>query len=167
MADTRRVKVVNMVNKTVGVRHPEFGVNLRWNAKGQPLMINYDILEQLLWNDGFRKMIDRGILYIDNMQDKIDLGLEPEGATEPENILVLKESKMKELLTTIPFVVFKKELQKYNLTQIRELVNYAIAHEIIDMDKATYLKDITGLDIVRAVSNNREVERAEANLKAR
>lgn len=158
---TRRVKIVNMVNKTVGVRLPEYGVNKKWSMKGQPQMIDYDIVEQLLWHEGFRRMIDRGILYIEDMKDKIDLGLEPEGAEEPENIIVLKDNQIKELLTTTPFIVFKKEIEKLTQTQVREIVNYAIANELVDVNKVSYLKDLTGLDIMKSISINHDIKKAE------
>jgi hypothetical protein len=55
----------------------------------------------MLWDNGVRVMIDRGILYIPDMKDKIDLGLEPEDATEPENIIVLSDLQINNLLTNI------------------------------------------------------------------
>ena len=103
---TRMVKLKNMVNKTVSVKLPEYGINRRWTAKGQVVPIPYETMEQILWHDGFRKMIDRGILYIEDMQDKIDLGLEEEGTTEPPNIVVLTDKQIETLLTTSPIDVF-------------------------------------------------------------
>ena len=106
-------------------------------------------------------MIDRGILYIEDMKDKIDLGLEPEGAEEPENIIVLKDNQIKELLTTTPFIVFKKEIEKLTQTQVREIVNYAIVNELVDVNKVSYLKDLTGLDIMKSISINHDIKKAE------
>ena len=71
MSNTRMVNLKNMVNKTVGVKLPEYGVNRKWTTKGQVIPLPYDTVEQMLWHEGFRKMIDRGILYIENMQDKM------------------------------------------------------------------------------------------------
>ena len=88
---TRMVKLKNMVNKTVSVKLPEYGINRRWTAKGQVVPIPYETMEQILWHEKKKKMIDRGILYIEDMQDKIDLGREEEGTTEPSNIVVLTD----------------------------------------------------------------------------
>lgn len=71
----RMVKVQNMVNKTVSVKKPEYGINRRWTQKGQIIPLPYEAVEQMLWDNGVRVMIDRGILYIPDMKDKIDLGL--------------------------------------------------------------------------------------------
>lgn len=159
--NTRMVKITSMVNKTVGVKRPELGVNRKWTQKGQVMPIPYDIVEQLLWTEGFRNMIDRGILYIDNLQDKIDLGLEPYDAKEPQNIIVLTDIQIANLLKNVPFVAFKQEISKLGMTQIKEIVNYAILHEVVDVQKADLLRQITGTDILKRISFNKDMIEAE------
>ena len=161
MSNTRMVNLKNMVNKTVGVKLPEYGVNRKWTTKGQVIPLPYDTVEQMLWHEGFRKMIDRGILYIESMKDKIDLGLEPADASEPENIKVLSDIQIKNLLISQPYEVFKKEIFTLNMTQINNIVNYAIANEIIDVQKAELLRTISGIDILKAVSTKKEMERID------
>lgn len=161
MANTRMVNLKNMVNKTVGVKLPEYGVNRKWTQKGQVIPLPYDTVEQMLWHEGFRKMIDRGILYIENMQDKIDLGLEPADATEPENIKVLSDSQIQNLLISQPYTVFKKEVLELGMTQVNNIVNYAIANDIIDVQKCELLQKITGIDILKAISTKKELERLD------
>lgn len=158
----RMVKVKNMVNKTVSIKKPEYGVNRRWTSKNQVIPIPYEAMEQMLWDNGVKNMIDRGMLYIVDLQDKIDLGLEPEGVTEPVNIRVLSDKQIEELLTSIPLSVFKNELKTLPESQIKEIVNYSIMHEIVSADKCAYLKELTGVDILKAVSRNQEVAAAEA-----
>ena len=161
MSNTRMVNLKNMVNKTVGVKLPEYGVNRKWTTKGQVIPLPYDTVEQMLWHEGFRKMIDRGILYIENMQDKIDLGLEPADATTPENIKVLSDIQIKNLLVSQPYDVFKKEIFTLNMTQVNNIVNYAIANEIVDVQKAELLRTISNIDILKAISNKKEIERLD------
>lgn len=115
----------------------------------------------MIYDEGFSKMLERGYLYIDSMQDKIDLGLEPYGATEPENIRVLTDDKIKDMLIKYPITTFKGELKKYNDAQINALVNYAIANEVLDAEKCSLLKDITGIDILKAVALNRDLAKAD------
>lgn len=158
----RMVKVQNMVNKTISIKKPEYQINKRWTQKNQVILIPFDTLEQMLWNEGIRKFFDRGILYISEMKDKIDLGLEPEGAVEPQNIIVLNDTQIKELLTTKPFLVFKKEIENLSGTQVSEIVNYAITHDIADVEKSNYLKKVTGVDILRAITRNQDVKESES-----
>ena len=166
-SNTRLVQLQNMVNKTVGVIKPEYGVNRKWTKKGQTIPLPYDVVEQLLWDEGFRNMIDRGILYINDLQDKIDLGLEPYWAEEPENIIVLSDKQIENLLKDVPYSVFKTEIKKYTLDQINRIVNYALENEIVDVNKCSYLKELTGLDIMKSIATKRDLEREEKNRKVR
>lgn len=160
----RMVKVQNMVNKTVSIKKPEYGINRRWTQKGQIIPLPYEAVGQMLWDNGVRVMIDRGILYIPDMKDKIDLGLEPEDATEPENIIVLSDLQINNLLTNVPFSVFKREIDKLPETQVREVANYAILHEIADVQKTDYIGELTNVDILKAISRNKDVKKAEAKM---
>ena len=162
MAQARMVMIQNMVNKTVGVKYPEYGVNRKWTKKGQTIPLPYDVVEQLLWAEGFKNMIDRGILYIADMKDKIDLGLEPYGAEKPENIRVFTPTELDNLLRNVPFVVFKKEIEGVGEVQLREMVNYAIANRIVDIEKANLLYELTDLDIIKSITKAQDIERAEA-----
>lgn len=158
---TRMVNLQNMVNKTIGLNKPEYGVKRKWTKKGQIIPLPFDTVQQMIYDEGFSKMLERGYLYIDSMQDKIDLGLEPYGATEPENIKVLTDDKIKDMLIKYPITTFKGELKKYNDAQINALVNYAIANEVLDAEKCSLLKDITGIDILKAVALNRDLAKAD------
>ena len=96
------------------------------------------------------------------MQDKIDLDLEPTDATEPQNIIVLTDKQIENLLNNVPFVAFKKELEELSSTQIREITNYAIIHEIANVEKVNYLKSLTDVDILKAISRNLDIKTAES-----
>lgn len=158
----RVVKLKNMVNKTVGVKISEYNVNKKWTRKGQEIPLPYETVSQLLWHDGFRKMIDRGILYIEDMQDKIDLGLEPDTAKTPENIIVLNEGQMRTLLKVKTFDEFKETVKKLTLTQIRNLVNFAIENELIgDIEKCEYLEELSQSNILKTVYDNRKLAKLD------
>ena len=153
-----------MVNKTISIKKPQYNFNKRWTQKNQIIPVPFEALEQMLWDEGIRRFFDRGMLYISEMKDKIDLGLEPEGATEPQNIIVLTDKQINDFLTSKPFVVFKKELEDLSDTQIREIVNYAIIHELADIEKVNYLKKLTGVDILKAIARNLDVKEAESKV---
>jgi hypothetical protein len=163
---TRMVYLKNMVNATVSVKKPEFGVNRKWNKRGQTQALPFEVVEQLLWTEGFSNMIHKGILYIDDLQTKKDLGLEPEEATEPTNIISLTELQMENMWKNMPLSVFKIELKKLSDTQIDNLIDYAIEKKIVDTAKCSYLKEKTKRDILLAISRKEDMEaldRAEKN----
>lgn len=163
----RMVKVTNMVNSMVSVKDVAYNVNRRWNKRGQTLPIPYEAVEGLLWQDGFRRMIESGILYIADMKDKQDLGLEPLEAKEPVNIIALTEIQMKNLLTSTPLTVFKKEVQALPKVQVDNLIEYAIQNKLTNSEKCSFLKALTKKDILAAISAKEDDERQEARERAK
>ena len=48
-------------------------------------------------------------------------------------------------------------------TQVRGVINYAILHKLMDMNKIDYLeKRVPGTDILHAISMEKQIEKAEA-----
>ena len=158
----RMVKVTNMVDSQVGITDLSVGVKRRWQKRGQSMPIPFDQLQILLYNDGVANMFRQGMLYIDNMKDKQDLGLEPMEATEPTNIIALSETQMRELLNNKPIAVFKKELAKLPDAQIDNLIDFAISNKIVNVDKCAILKEVTGRDILKAIRTQEEIAAEEA-----
>ena len=158
----RMVALKSTIDSLVSVRKPEFGVNRRWQKMGQTQTLPYDQVSQLLWDSGFRSLIDSGILYIEDMQTKKDLGLEPEEATVPENILVLTEKQMETYMTSLPIDVFKREVSKLPRIQVDNLVSYAAEHRFTDSGKCLFLKQLCGKDIFKMVSNDIAMEEYDA-----
>ena len=150
----RMVALKSTIDSMVSVRKPEYGVNRRWQKVGQTQMLPFDIVYQMLWDSGFRSLIDSGILYIEDLQTKKDLGLEPEEATSPVNILVLNEQQMKEYMTSLPIDVFKREVSKLPRIQVDNLVSFAAQNRYTDGEKCYYLKQLCGKDILKMVSND-------------
>ena len=88
MDKSNKVKVTSMTTGRLGVIIPEYNFNRTWPNKGSSMLVDKDVLEQLMFNEGVRYMFDNGMLYIEDMETKKELGLEPEDATEPVNIIV-------------------------------------------------------------------------------
>lgn len=164
---TRMVKLRNTLNKRVGVRFPEFNINRTWETKGQIIPIPFEVVEQLLWNKGFENMIKRGILYIEDMQDKIDLGLEEEGTDKPTNIVVLTDGEIDIMIKKQPYEKFVEKVSNLNTTQVDNIINYMINNEVVDVQKCAYLKSLTGTDILKIISMRRDADEAAAREKAK
>lgn len=158
----RQVILKSSVDGSVSINYPQYGINRRWAKRGQPMAMPYELVEQCLWETGFKHMILSGILYIEDMQTKIDLGLEPADATEPTNIIVFEESEMAELWKKASLEEFKKRVQEAPRTQVDNLISYAIQHEIVEMEKLNFIKKLTGKDILSSVNIKRQVEEADA-----
>lgn len=156
--EQRMVIIKNLVNHRVGISIPELGLQKKWTKQGAKVTIPFDILEQALWYSGVRPLFEKGSLYIENMQDKIDLGLEPIGATEPENIIVLNDGQRLNMLKLMGYDEFIDKVTQLNRTQVDNLIEYAIENKIVDVDKCTYLKKLTGKDIIKTIALKEEMQ---------
>jgi len=154
--EDKKVTVVNMVDAQVGIKNPDFRFQANWPAKGSKVRIDKQMLDDLMYEDGVRYLFDNGILYIDDMQDKIDLGLEDEGTTEPTKIIVWTEADMKKYLTVKPMHEFKVAFDKLSRDQQQEVARYMVANELVgSLEKAEYVQKKTEIDVISAVRLNK------------
>lgn len=151
-----KVKVISTVIGSVGVHLPNLNFVRYWPQKGSAVMIPFSILEEGIFDVGFYNMLKNGDLYIEDMEVKKALGLEPDDATVPENIIVLPENKMIYLLKTASIDELKDVLSKVSIEQANNLAQYAIDHQINDFDKSELIKARTGRDITKSILLERQ-----------
>ena len=84
-----KVMVTSMVGGTISAASLEHRV---WNKKGQKLPVSKDVLREAIYEPGIEYMFKKGILYIDDMEMKIELGLEAPGTTTPTEVYPLMTS---------------------------------------------------------------------------
>lgn len=169
MSEGRNVVIKNMVSKRIVVHEPAYGVRRIFPNKGAVQSIPYQQMEQLMWSNGFRNLLLSGVLYIENMQDKIDLGLEEPGTETPTKIKTLNEQQMLTLLKIRDYDSFVNELATLSVDQANSIVDYAVANRILDSKKIDYLKEITGRDAIKILANqqqNKEIEEKIAEKEA-
>lgn len=159
--ENRNVVFKSMVGKTVIVNEPAYGIRRVFPNKGAIQTIPFNIVEQLLWSNGFRNMLSTGVLYIENMQDKIDLGLEEPGTKIPTKIRILTDEQMLTLLKVRSYDDFVKELASLSLDQANAIVDYAVRTQTIDTQKVDYLKEVTGRDVIKIIARNKENAEAD------
>lgn len=154
--EKERVKIISQHNGPVSVIVPELRFSREWMSKGATIPVEKETLEELMYNPGFKYMIDTGMLYIEDMQVKKDLGIEPEDADEPVNIIVLTDKEKERMMTVLPFIEFRAKLKTLNYEQIQDLADFAIKHELSDFQKTEEIKKVCGRDIINAIRLNRE-----------
>lgn len=158
MEDTT-VVVESMIKGTVSINLPEINLRSEWPTKGTKRMLSLEKLKQAMYEPGVENMFKQGILYIRDMNAKIELGLEYPGTTEPTNIKLLDDAMKKRMMGPMPMRDFKQKLTECSLEQIQDLVSYAIENEIADFNKAEVLKEYTQTDIINAIQLKRSIER--------
>ena len=145
---------VNIISTTVGevsVFEPSIPFRASWPAKGSTRAVEKDIVEQLLFTPGFKYMIDTGMLYIEDMEQKKELGIEPEDATEPVNVIVLTDTTKNKYLKMYSADKFKEEIKKLSHEQLIDLADYAIENKIADFDKSEILEKACGKNIIKGI----------------
>jgi hypothetical protein len=109
-----KVMITSMVGGTVSVSALEHRV---WNKKGQKLPVSKDILREAIYEPGVEYMFKKGILYIEDMDFKIELGLEAEGTKVPTEILPMDEKFMNRVLKLMPVPEMKTTIDKMTMVQ--------------------------------------------------
>lgn len=144
----KKVMVKSNSNATVVFHLPDLGFTRTFEKKGAVKPIPFDVLAQSIYNDGAEAMFRLGILTIEDKEARIELGFE-------EEVFTLDDNQKKRLLTIAPLHDLKETCKKLNEQQILDLVYFAIDNEIGNFDKATFLKEVTNIDIIEAIKLNK------------
>lgn len=151
-----KIRVISKHQGPVSVNIPDLRFRREWPNKGSSIPIERETLEEMMYDSGFKYMVDTGMLYIEDLEVKKELGLEPEDATEPVNIIVLSDNDMKRMMTAMPQFEFDAKLKTLNYEQMLALADFAIKNELGDFGKCDAIKKACGKDILTAIKLNRE-----------
>lgn len=153
------VLLTSKSDSTLVVNIPELRISRTWTQRGMKLPMEKEILEQAIYDAGFAYLINNGLLFIDEMEIKKDLGIEPPDATEPVNVLDLTEALMNRMIKAMPAEELKKTLAKLSEAQRDDVAQYAIEHNSeLNMSKVEILSNFTGKDILTAIRNKKAAE---------
>ena len=151
-----KIRVISKHQGPISVNISDLRFKREWPNKGASVLIEKETLEEMMYDSGFKYMIDTGMLYIEDLEVKKELGLEPEDATEPVNIIVLNDNDMKRMMTAMPQFEFDAKLKTLNYEQMLALADFAIRNELGDFGKCDAIKKACGKDILTAIKLNRE-----------
>ena len=151
-----KIRVISKHQGPISVNISDLRFKRECPNKGASVLIEKETLEEMMYDSGFKYMIDTGMLYIEDLEVKKELGLEPEDATEPVNIIVLSDNDMKRMMTAMPQFEFDAKLKTLNYEQMLALADFAIKNELGDFGKCDAIKKACGKDILTAIKLNRE-----------
>ena len=78
-----KVKVISAFDGRCGIDNSDLHISRRWPARGSHVMLDRNIVEELMYDDAFKNMVEDGTLYIEDFELKKELGIEPEDAKTP------------------------------------------------------------------------------------
>lgn len=144
----KKIMVKSHSNATVVFHLPDLGFTRTFEKKGAVKPIPFDVLAQSMYDNGAEAMFKLGILTIEDKEARIELGLE-------EEVFMIDDAQKKRLLTIAPLHDLKETCKKMNEQQLLDLVYFAIDNELGNFDKASFLKEITSIDIIKAIELNK------------
>lgn len=150
-----KVMVTSMVGGTISAASLEHRV---WNKKGQKLPVSKDVLREAIYEPGIEYMFKKGILYIDDMEMKIELGLEAPGTTTPTEVLPVDDKYLNRVLKLMPISEMKAAIDKMSIVQKQELVDYASKQNDIQLDRLAIVSEKCNVDILKTIELNRQKE---------
>ena len=143
-----KVMVTSMVGGTISASSLEHRV---WNKKGQKLPVSKNVLREAIYEPGVEYMFKNGILFIEDMDFKIELGLEAEGTTQPTQIIAMDDKYLNRVLKLMPIVDMKKAIDNMSIAQKQELVDYAVKQNDIQLDRLEVVSKKCNVDILKNV----------------
>lgn len=146
-----KVKLISKVPHLVYIEDQQNNIRHSFNGVGSSFSIDKEILEQMMYDPGIAYMLENGILYIEDMEVKKELGIEPPEATEPVNVIILSDAEKRRYLTAMPLYEFKEKIKALKYEQLQQLADFAIANRLGDIDKSKVIKDLCGRDIIKAI----------------
>ena len=148
--------VTNTTNHSVLIQLPESKFRRTWQ-KESSIKVDLEILREAIYDTGFKAFIDEGVLFIEEKEIRVELGLEEEDSEKPF-ITILKPAQMTRLIKAASIEEFKTILGEITKEQALSLVDMAIKEKSISMDKLVALKEKTGIDVVKAIDIERQNE---------
>ena len=150
---SNKVTVISNNYSEVIINIPELHLNRVWEKKGAKKMIDFDQLQEAFYDPGVEYMFTHGILYIEDMEVKKLLGLEPDDATEPENIIILSDDQKERYLKRLPLADFKIAFAKLSREEQIALAQYAVENHIdTGLDKGKVIREVTHIDVMKILS---------------
>lgn len=145
---SEKVIVTNNTFSEIQIDLPELRLKRTWAKKGAKLPIELEVLKEAIYDPGVKYMFTHGLLYIEDMDVKKLLELEPDDATEPQNIIVLSDDQKERYLSRLPYNDFKLAFAKLSKEEQISLARYAIDNNIqILRDKSEIIKNSTHIDV--------------------
>ena len=59
-----KVKVISAFDGRCGIDNSDLHISRRWPARGSHVMLDRNIVEELMYDDAFKNMVEDGTLYI-------------------------------------------------------------------------------------------------------
>ena len=151
MDDKNRVLVTSHQKGELTIKYPDRHFIRTFANAGASHKIEADILEEMIMNEpGVQYMFKQGLLSIADAADRVAVGLQDE--LHEDAPVVFDRNLMTKMIKGMPFVEFKTNFDKGTMEQKRLIAETAVELRINDLEKATYIKNKTGIDVLKRIA---------------
>jgi hypothetical protein len=154
----KMIDVMSTAKARIIVNVPSLNFRRVWPRKGAVIKIPSDILEQAFYEPGVEYLFKTGLLFIEDMDLKIALGLEDEGTAVPTKVLFIDDKEAKKMLQEMPIDEFKEKLDHLSHDQLVDLAFTAVDIECTDYEKNSLLQKKTDINVYKAVADKKAEE---------
>lgn len=149
---SEKVTVISNARSLVSICIPDLKLNKTWPKKGAKVLIDKEVLEEAMFDPGVDYMFKSGLLCVKDMQTKIDLGLEEEGATVPKNVPFMDDAMKAEYMSSKKQGwELKEALEKLSYEGKKDFCDYVIQNELMDGIKSKIIKEVCGVDTIHSI----------------
>jgi hypothetical protein len=152
-----KVKITSQVEHRVRIYIPELRVNRLFSANGQSYLFDEETVEEMFYYPSVESLFKEGLFTIEDKKLRIRLGLEEENGTVAETVTApISDTTISAYLKVKPIGEFKEFVSELPKSQQNRFVDMAILNKITDYEKCSFLKEITGRDIIKVIQLNEE-----------
>ncbi len=153
-----KIKVISAARGRCVINNRDLGIRRIWQARGDVVMFTREQIESLMYDPAFSNMVNEGYLYIEDMEVKKEIGIEPMDAETP-TIILMDEKQLKRFWRDMPVPQFKLEVKSLTKQQLTSLADYAIQHgEEGSIEKASYLSKLSERNILKGIELERQAK---------
>jgi hypothetical protein len=154
---TEKIKITSYAEYRVRISIPELRVNRLFEKYGQSYLFDADTVEEMFYYPSVERFFVEGLLKIEDQKMRIKLGLEEDNGSVSETITApISDTTILSYMKVKPMNEFKSYVENLPLAQQLRFVDCAIKNKILDYEKCTLLKELTGKDIMKIIQLNEE-----------
>ena len=122
-----KIKVISAARGRCVINNRDLGIRRVWQSRGDAVLFTKEQIEGLMYDPAFSNMVNEGYLYIEDMEVKKEIGIEPEDAEAP-TIILLDDKTLDRFWRLMPLSQFKVEAKTLTKAQLTMLAKYAMTH---------------------------------------
>ena len=157
------VVVKSLVSGIVVAKVPNENRIFEWKGEGSRVKVSFDDLEKMIYDADARRIFETGLLWIDEKEYRVKLGLEEDDGTSNLEKLIYDKKQIVALLYCDSFKVFKEKVEKLSEGSKEMMIQTAIeTPKQLDFDKSDFIRKTFSVDI-ESIQRARREEAAEKN----